>query len=114
MPVTAFSSVAALLSIAGVPPLAGFWSKLLVLIALWSAGLRGVAAAALLLSILSGAYFLRLQKKAFFGKLNPRWNNVTEITGGIKISELLLTIVTIAVGLLFPLVLLYLQHAGLV
>ena len=114
MPVTAFSSVAALLSIAGVPPLAGFWSKLLVLIALWSAGLRGVAAAALLLSILSGAYFLRLQKKAFFGKLNPRWNSVVEITGGIQVSELLLSIATIAIGLLFPLVLLYLQHAGLV
>ena len=114
MPVTAFSSVAALLSIAGVPPLAGFWSKLLVLIALWSAGLRGVAAAALLLSILSGAYFLRLQKKAFFGKLNPRWNAVAEITGGIKVSELLLSVATVAIGLLFPLVLLYLQHAGLV
>lgn len=114
MPVTAFSSVTALLSISGVPPLAGFWSKLLVLIALWSAGLHGVAAAALLLSILSGAYFLRLQKKTFFGTLNPRWSNVTEITGGIKVSELMLSIATIAIGLLFPLVLLYLQHAGLV
>ncbi len=114
MPVTSFSSVAALLSIAGVPPLAGFWSKLLVLIALWGAGLPGVAAAALLLSILSGAYFLRLQKKAFFGELNHRWESVREITGGIKVSEILLTIATLAIGLLFPLVLLYLQHAGLV
>lgn len=114
MPVTSFSSVAALLSIAGVPPLAGFWSKLLVLIALWSAGLQGVAAAALLLSILSGAYFLRLQKKTFFGKLNPRWEGVFEISGGIKVSEILLTIATLGLGLLFPLVLLYLQHAGLV
>jgi multicomponent Na+:H+ antiporter subunit D len=114
MPVTAFSSVAALLSIAGVPPLAGFWSKLLILIALWSAGMRGIAATALLLSILSGAYFLRLQKKVFFGKLNPRWEHVVEITGGIHTSQILLTIATIAIGLCFPLVLLYLQHAGLV
>ena len=114
MPVTAFSSVAALLSIAGVPPLAGFWSKLLVLIALWSAGLKWVAAVALLLSILSGAYFLRLQKKVFFGKLKERWNDVREITGGIKVSELLLTIGTIGVGLGFPLVLIYLAQAGLV
>lgn len=114
MPITAFSSVTALLSIAGVPPLAGFWSKLLVLIALWSAGLRGIAAVALLLSIFSGAYFLRLQKKAFFGKLKERWNTVQEITGGIKISELLLTIGTIGIGLGFPLVLMYLAQAGLV
>jgi multicomponent Na+:H+ antiporter subunit D len=114
MPVTAFSSVAALLSIAGVPPLAGFWSKLLVLIALWSAGLKWVAAVALLLSILSGAYFLRLQKKVFFGKLKERWNEIREITGGIKVSELLLTIGTIGVGLGFPLVLIYLAQSGLV
>lgn len=114
MPVTAFSSVVALLSLAGVPPLAGFWSKLLVLIALWSAGLRGVAAVALILSILTGAYFLRVQKKAFFGKLKDTWNDVVEITGGIKVSEILLTIATIGIGLGFPLVLLYLQHAGLV
>ena len=85
-----------------------------MLIALWSAGLRGVAAAALLLSILSGAYFLRLQKKVFFGKLKERWNDVLEITGGIKVSELLLTIGTIGVGLGFPLVLMYLAQAGLV
>ncbi len=113
MPLTAFSSVAALLSIAGVPPLAGFWSKLLVLIALWSAGLKWVAAIALLLSILSGAYFLRLQKKVFFGKLKERWNNIREITGGIKVSEVLLTIGTIGIGLGFPLVLIYLARAGL-
>ena len=114
LPVTSFSSVCALLSIAGVPPLAGFWSKLLVLLALWGAGMRGVAAGALLLSILSGAYFLRLQKKTFFGKLNPRWDGVREITGGIRVSEILLTIATIAVGLGFPLVLVYLSKAGLI
>jgi len=114
MPVTSFSSVVALLSIAGVPPLAGFWSKLLVLIALWSAGLRGIAAAGLLLSILSGAYFLRLQKKVFFGKLKDRWSDVKEIAGGIRVSEILLTIGTIGTGLVFPLILIYLAQAGLV
>ena len=85
-----------------------------MLIALWSAGLKWVAAVALLLSILSGAYFLRLQKKVFFGKLKERWNEIREITGGIKVSELLLTIGTIGVGLGFPLVLIYLAQAGLV
>ena len=89
-------------------------AALLLLIALWSAGLRGVAAAALLLSILSGAYFLMLQKKVFFGKLNERWSAVTEIGGGIRASELLLTIGTIAVGLGFPLILIFLSRAGLI
>ena len=114
MPVTSFSSVCALLSLAGIPPLAGFWSKLLVLIALWSAGLSGIAVAALLLSILSGAYFLMLQKKVFFGKLNERWSDVREVTGGIRVSEILLTVATITVGLGFPILLIFLSRAGLI
>ncbi|HWQ05573.1 MAG TPA: proton-conducting transporter membrane subunit [Feifaniaceae bacterium] len=114
MPVTGFSSVCAFLSTAGVPPFAGFWSKLLILLALWKAGMSGYAAFALIASILTGAYFLRLQKNVFFGKLNPRWNAVCEIKGGIRVSEILLTIVTIGVGLIFPLLLKYLGSAGLI
>lgn len=114
MPVTGFSSVCAFLSTAGVPPFAGFWSKLLVLIALWKAGMSGYAAFALIASILTGAYFLRLQKQVFFSKLDPRWNAVCETKGGIRISEILLTIVTIGVGLIFPLLLKYLGGAGLI
>ena len=114
MPVTSASSVVAFLSTAGVPPFAGFWAKLLVLLALWSAGLSGYAIFALLSSILTGAYFLRLQKKVFFGKPNSRWSAVAEISGGIRVSEILLTVVTVAVGLAFPLLLAYLQSAGLI
>jgi proton-translocating NADH-quinone oxidoreductase chain N len=114
MPVTGISSVVAFLSTAGVPPFAGFWGKLLVLLALWKAGLSGYAAFALVASILTGAYFLRLQKRVFFGKLNPRWNTVNEIKGGIRVSEILLTIVTVGVGLIFPLLLKYLGSAGLI
>jgi multicomponent Na+:H+ antiporter subunit D len=36
MPVTGFSSIAAFLSTAGIPPFAGFWSKLLIIMALWN------------------------------------------------------------------------------
>ena len=114
MPVTAFSSVTALLSTAGVPPMMGFWSKLIILLALWSAHMQWVAAIALVLSIFTGAYFVRLQKKVFFGKLNPRWEGVTEVRGGIRVSEILFTAITIGAGLCFPLVLLYLQNAGLI
>ncbi|MGA2642696.1 MAG: proton-conducting transporter membrane subunit, partial [Spirochaetia bacterium] len=38
MPVTGGTSAVATLSIAGLPPLAGFWSKLLIVIALWKGG----------------------------------------------------------------------------
>ena len=114
MPVTSATSVVAFLSTAGIPPFAGFWAKLLILLALWSAGLSGYAVFALLSSILTGAYFLRLQKKVFFGKANPRWSSIVEISGGIRVSEILLTVVTVVVGLAFPLLLTYLQSVGLI
>jgi len=113
MPVTGFSSVTAFLSTTGIPPLAGFWSKLFIVMALWNSGSKGFAAVALFSSILTAAYFLRLQKKVFFGKLSDRLAEVREIGGSIKLAEILLTIVTIAVGAGFPLVLLYLEGRGL-
>ena len=46
MPVTSVTSVIGVLSTAGVPPLSGFWSKLIIVIALWQAGHYGYAAVA--------------------------------------------------------------------
>lgn len=113
MPVTGFSSITAFLSTTGIPPFAGFWSKLLIVMALWNSKSQLFAAIALLSSILTAAYFLRLQKKVFFGKLPDKFAEVTEIGGSIKFAEILLTGVTIIVGVGFPLVLLYLEGRGL-
>ena len=68
MPWTSWTSVVALLSTAGVPPLSGFWSKLIIVIALWESGLRTYAVLALLFSIVTLAYFMMMQRKVFFGK----------------------------------------------
>lgn len=114
MPVTAFSSICAFLSTAGIPPFAGFWSKLLIVIALWNAAYPIPAALALILSIFTAAYFLRMQKKVFFGQLNEKWSHIKEITGSLKTAELLLTIINIAAGILFPLVLCGLQSLGII
>jgi multicomponent Na+:H+ antiporter subunit D len=114
MPVTSFSSITSFLSAAGIPPFAGFWSKLVIVLALWGANEAGFALAALGLSILTAAYFLRLQKKVFFGPQNPRWAEIREIGGSIRFVEIALSAVTIGAGLCFPLVLLYLQSIGLI
>ncbi len=114
MPVTGFSSVCAFLSCAGIPPFTGFWSKLVIMIALWQSGMKGAAAAALCASILTAAYFLRLQKKVFFGELPEKWNNIKEIGGSLKLGEVLLMVVNLGAGLCFPLVLMFLRYAGLV
>lgn len=112
MPTTAFTSVIAFLSTAGIPPMAGFWSKLLVILSLWGAGMHALAAVALCSSILTGAYFLRMQKKVFFGKTSENMAEVKEVSGSIKIAEIMLTAITIAVGLAYPLILLYLKTSG--
>lgn len=114
MPVTALSSVVAFLSTAGIPPFAGFWSKLLIIIALWGTGNHILAGAALVASILTSAYFLRLQKKVFFGKMPQHLSAVTEVSGSIRFAEIMLTAVTVITGILFPLILVFLQSRGFI
>jgi len=114
MPVTAFSSAIATLSTAGIPPFAGFWSKLLIIMALWTSGSAVLGGFALCASILTAAYLLRLQKKVFFGKTPEHLASVTEVTGSVRLTEILLTAVTSIVGVFFPFILLYLQSKGLI
>lgn len=113
MPVTGFSSVTAFLSTAGIPPFSGFWSKLLIIMALWVKDFHMFAGIALFSSIFTAAYFLRLQRKVFFGKVQAKYDNLTEIGGSIKYAEIFLAAVMIVVGLAFPLALLYLKGRGI-
>jgi multicomponent Na+:H+ antiporter subunit D len=113
MPVTGISSTVAFLSTAGIPPFAGFWSKLLIILALWTAGSETLAAAALLASVFTAAYFMRLQRKVFFGKLNEKYANLSEERGSIRFAQIMLTAVIVFVGLAFPIALVYLQSRGL-
>jgi multicomponent Na+:H+ antiporter subunit D len=103
MPVTGTTSVIAALSTAGVPPLAGFWSKLLIIIALWLTGHYVYAVIALLASVLTLAYFLSMQRRVFFGKLLIGLENVREGAFGLVAPAVILSGVTIGVGLVFPL-----------
>ena len=113
MPVTGVSSVLAFLSTAGIPPLAGFWSKLLIVIAAWQAFGVGIAAIALLSSILTAAYFLRLQKNVFFGPVKESLSQVHEAVMGFKTTQIFLSVMTVAFGILFPILLVILQNNGI-
>ena len=57
-----FSVAIALLSIAGIPPLAGFFGKYYLLLHAQEQGLYGLVIAALITSLLSTYYYLRLIK----------------------------------------------------
>jgi proton-translocating NADH-quinone oxidoreductase chain N len=102
MPVTNATSLIAFLSTAGVPPLAGFWSKLIIVIALWQNGLHAYATIAVLASVLTLAYLLLMQRKVFFGILADGLQNVREAGWGITLPASILAAITVGVGLLFP------------
>ncbi len=113
MPFTSISSILGLMSMSGIPPLSGFWSKLIIVMAVWQVS-PGLAIAALCLSALTLGYFLILQKKVFFGKPSPEMEAVTECDGAMRLVEVVLSAVNVIAGLLFPLLLIYLRGKGLI
>ncbi|MDD5085547.1 MAG: NADH-quinone oxidoreductase subunit M [Candidatus Omnitrophica bacterium] len=105
MPVTGAASAIACLSTAGVPPLAGFWSKLIIIVALWQSGHHVYAVVAVLASLLTLAYMLSIQRKVFFGKLKEGFEGVKEAGFGLVFPAVILAVITVAVGIFFPFVL---------
>lgn len=105
MPITGITSVIALLSTAGIPPLAGFWSKLIIIMALWAAGLYSYAVIAVLASVLTLAYFLSMTRRVYWGKVPNQLADVTEARAGLLVPALVLAAINIGVGLAFPYIL---------
>ena len=101
MPVTSWTSIIAIMATAGIPPLSGFWSKLLVIVALWKSGNTFYAVTALIASILTLAYFVNLQKKVFFGKLPEKFDNLKEAKTQLLIPVVVISAIIIFSGLFF-------------
>lgn len=104
MPVTGGASIVGFLSTAGIPPLSGFWSKFIIIIAAWQAGDQIFSIIAILSSILTIVYFLILQREVFFGEVAPGLDDIHEANLGFKSLSIILSAITIAVGILFPFV----------
>ena len=104
MPITGATSLVGFLSTSGIPPLAGFWSKLMIIIALWMSGHYAYAAIAVLTSVLTLAYLLTMQRKVFFGKLVDAFKNIKETEAGFAAVAIILALLTIGVGVFFPVV----------
>jgi multicomponent Na+:H+ antiporter subunit D len=102
MPVSGGTSIVAFLSLAGIPPLAGFWSKLIIIIALWQSSHQAYAGVAVAASCVSLGYFLLLQRKMFFGKLPPDLSVIKEAKIGLLIPLVLLSAITIVLGVAYP------------
>jgi multicomponent Na+:H+ antiporter subunit D len=91
-----------MLSAAGLPPFAGFFSKLLIVIALVQGNHIGFAVVAVLASLLTLGYFTNLQRQAFFGHSLASLGQVTEANAGYLVPAIALSLITVLVGLFFP------------
>jgi multicomponent Na+:H+ antiporter subunit D len=101
MPVTGITSVFGMLSIAGVPPFNGFWSKLFIIMGALAAGKVAVAVLAILVSIFTLGYFLIIQRKVFFGKLNEKWRDIREAPFAMSCAVILLAAACLLTGIFF-------------
>lgn len=100
MPVTATTSFIGSMSISGVPPFSGFWSKLVIILACIQAGRIWLGLIAALISILTLSTFLKIQKYVFGGKINPDLQQVKEVPVWMKLPMIILSVLCILMGAL--------------
>ncbi|OHD71092.1 MAG: hypothetical protein A2177_00340 [Spirochaetes bacterium RBG_13_68_11] len=100
MPITRATCTIASLSIAGVPPFNGFWSKLLIVIACFQAGFHGLAAVTLLVSFVTLVSFLKVLRYAFLGSLPEALRTVRESPFLMSLAMVLLAVLCAGMGLL--------------
>jgi multicomponent Na+:H+ antiporter subunit D len=103
MPYTGATSVVGILSAGGIPPLAGFWSKIMIIIALWQSGNIAYSVLAILAGVLTLGYLLIIQRKIFFGRLADGLEGLREARPEVVVASVALAAITIAAGVLFPL-----------
>jgi multicomponent Na+:H+ antiporter subunit D len=100
MPITANTSLIASMSIAGIPPFNGFWSKLIIVLAAVASNRIWYAFFAIVASILTLASFMKVQKYAFFGKLNSKFAGIKEAPVFMGASMAALALICVASGAL--------------
>ncbi len=104
MPVTSATCSVASLSISGVPPFNGFWSKLIIIIATAQAATQlgpvayVLAAVTVLVSFMTLVSFVKVQKYALFGALPERLARVREASTAMCLSLVLLAVLCIGLG----------------
>lgn len=100
MPVTASTNLVASMSIAGIPPFNGFWSKLWIVLACIQSGKVFYASWAIIGSLLTLASFMKVQKYAFLGRLSKKWELIKEVPLPMQLSMLILAVICILSGFL--------------
>jgi len=102
MPVTGATCSIGSLSIAGIPPFNGFWSKLIVIIALIQGGYMVYGTIAVLVGFITLVYFLKLQREALFGAIPEKLASVREAPFAMTLPLVILAALCIVMGVAYP------------
>jgi len=100
LPVTSTTNIIGSMSISGIPPFNGFWSKLLIIIAAVQAQKFTYAFWAVLVSILTIAMYMKVTKYALMGSLKKTMINIKEVPVFMKLSMGILAFMCLIGGLL--------------
>jgi multicomponent Na+:H+ antiporter subunit D len=104
MPVTTSTSFSASMSISGIPPFNGFFSKLIIVIAAIQAKYFVLSILAVFISIITLAMYLKVLRFTFFNKAKEDWNDrgisVREVPFSMCFSMIVLAILCFALSLL--------------
>ena len=101
MPVTAFAMTLFMLSLTGIPPMAGFWGKVYLFSALVDARLTWLAVVAVIMSAVSAFYYLRVVWYMYFREAEGGLPELLPAGTGMPASMTVALLGVVAVGL-FP------------
>jgi len=100
MPVTRAACTIASASIVGLPPFAGFWSKLLLVIAAVQAGFYWIAAVIVFVSLCTLIMYLKVQRYVFLGDLPANLRQTRESSGSMLAALVFLAVLCLLMGFL--------------
>jgi NADH-quinone oxidoreductase subunit L len=98
MPVTTWTFVIGALSLAGIPPLSGFWSKDEILLGAYAGGHMGLYILGSLVAFMTAFYMFRLIFVAFFGS-NTKGHHAHESSSVMAVPLLILAAISVVSGL---------------
>jgi len=102
MPWTGSSCSIAALSISGVPPFNGFWSKFIIIVALFQSHNYLLAIITVFVSFMTLISFVKVQKYSLFGVLPKKLQDIKEVPVLMVSGMVILALLCIGLGILFP------------
>jgi len=100
MPATSATSFVASMSISGIPPFNGFFSKLIIIVAAVMGRFYFLAALAVIVSIITLASFLKFQRYAFYDKPDFKRGKIKEVPFPMIFSMIVLSVICLILSLL--------------